>query len=51
MAQTVHTLPVGDLIAHMSAEDCPCLPTVEPVPAEDGSMGWLIVHNAWDGRE
>jgi hypothetical protein len=49
---TVHVVPVNDLLAHdLEGEDCACLVTVEPVMAENGSCGWLIVHNSWDGRE
>jgi hypothetical protein len=52
MSQTVHVLPVGDLIEHEDeGTDCVCAPTVEPVPDDDGSMGWLIVHHSLDGRE
>jgi hypothetical protein len=32
-------------------DDCPCGPSVEPVPADDGSMGWLVTHHSLDGRE
>lgn len=47
----VHILPVDDLLEHdEEGSDCACLPHVEAVPRDDGSMGWLIVHNAWDGR-
>ena len=45
-----HVMPVNDLIEH-DFEDCPCGPKVEPVPREDGSVGWLITHNSLDGRE
>lgn len=47
---TVHVEPVNDLLAHED-EDCPCLPVTEPVKDDDGSMGWLVIHNAWDGRQ
>ena len=46
----VHTVPIDDLINHL-VEDCPCGPSVEPVPREDGSMGWLLIHHSLDGRE
>ena len=46
----VHVEPVADLLAHEDGDDCACLPYVEPVPRDDGSMGWLVTHNAWDGR-
>jgi len=52
MPQTVHVLPVGDLIEHDSdGDDCPCGPTTEPVPDGDGAIGWLITHHSLDGRE
>jgi hypothetical protein len=49
---TVHVLPRGDVIDHVDVgDDCVCGPTVEPVEAEDGSIGWLIKHHSLDGRE
>jgi hypothetical protein len=48
----VHTYPSNDLIEHeVEGDDCPCGPTVEPVPREDGSFGWHILHHSLDGRE
>lgn len=47
---TAHVLPVGDPIEH-GTDDCPCGPRAEPVTREDGSVGWVIVHHALDGRE
>lgn len=46
-----HVIPVNDLIEHVAADDCICVPRVEPVPRDDGSMGWLHVHHSLDGRE
>ena len=44
--------PIGDLIEHdTDDDDCVCGPTVVPVPRDDGSMGWVIVHHSLDGRE
>lgn len=52
MPQTVHVYPVNDLIEHdTESEDCPCGPTPEAVPDQDGAMGWLITHHSLDGRE
>ena len=52
MGETVHVLPVNDLVEHEDEGDgCVCGPRVEPVPCDDGSMGWLIVHHSLDGRE
>lgn len=41
----------GDVIAHIDADDCPCLPEAIPVEREDGSIAYLYRHHAWDGRE
>lgn len=49
----VHVIPIDDLIEHEYDEegDCPCGPEVRPVEREDGSIAWLYVHNALDGRD
>lgn len=55
----IHVVPVGDLVEHdtsaESGDECICNPTIEAVLATDvdgdSENGWLIVHNAWDGRE
>lgn len=31
--------------------DCPCGPEVNPVEREDGSIGWVYIRNALDGRD
>lgn len=52
MSDTVHTIPVDDLIEHdTSGEPCVCGPRVEAAFREDGSNGWLVVHHSLDGRE
>lgn len=52
MSQTVHVYPDRDLIEHVTeGDECLCGPEVEAVPADDGSMGWLISHHSLDGRE
>lgn len=52
MTSTVHTYPAGDLIDHdTNGGDCPCGPTTEPVPRDDGSIGWHVLHHSLDGRE
>ncbi len=51
MGQTVHVVPVDDLVEHIEHDaDCPCGPAVEHVPSETGD-GWLITHHSLDGRE
>ena len=51
MSGECHVHPLGDLIEHQMAGDCPCGPDPRPVKREDGSVGWLIVHHSIDGRE
>ena len=52
MAETVHVLPVNDLIAHEDVgSDCICGPAIEPVFDPDGACGWVITHHSLDGRE
>jgi len=46
-----HVLPVGDVIEHDRSDECVCGTTTRPVERDDGSIGWLIVHNSLDGRE
>ena len=50
---TQHVVPINDLIEHDSSggQNCVCGPTTKPVEAEDGSMGWVVVHHSLDGRE
>ena len=52
MGQVVHVYPSSDLVEHdTDTDDCVCIPTVEAVPCDDGSFGWLHVHHSLDGRE
>lgn len=46
-----HVRPLNDVVEHPASEDCVCGPRVEPVPRDDGSMAWLVVHHSLDGRE
>ena len=49
---TVHVAPNNDLIEHdLESDDCICGPRIDPVKADDGSMGWVVVHHTMDGRE
>lgn len=51
MSEPIHIMPIDDLLEH-EYEDCSCLPVTKPVEEDDeGSIGWMVVHNAWDGRE
>jgi hypothetical protein len=47
---TAQVVPDDDLIRHDS-DDCVCGPTVEPIPRDDGSYGWLVIHHSLDSRE
>lgn len=52
MPQTVHVLPVNDLIEHdEEGTECACGVTTEPVFDRDGACGWLITHHSLDNRE
>lgn len=44
-----HVYPVGDLIGHEPI-DCTCGPQQEVVKRDDGSVGWIVIHNSLDGR-
>lgn len=47
-----HVAPIWDGIDHeIEGTECVCGPEVIPVPAADGSIGYLIVHASLDGRE
>lgn len=47
-----HTIPVNDLVEHVTdGGECACGPLIEPVRAEDGSIGWQVSHHSLDGRE
>ncbi|MFE6474612.1 hypothetical protein [Streptomyces rochei] len=49
---TFHVEPIDDLIEHdTSGQPCVCGPTERPVERDDGSTGWVVVHNSLDGRE
>lgn len=52
-ADYVHVMPIDDLVEHELDDDgeCPCGPEVQPVEREDGSIAWLYLHNALDGRD
>lgn len=51
MSNALHVMPVGDLIEHNPSENCPCGPSLEAVPRDDGSTGWIHVHHSLDGRK
>ncbi len=52
MVAKIHVSPVNDIIEHdLGSDECVCGPTSKPVKRDDGSMGWVIVHHALDGRE
>lgn len=45
----VHTTPLDDVVEH-TPEDCACSPKTIPVPLDDGTVNWQVIHNAMDGR-
>ena len=52
-ADHVHVMPINDLVEHEWDDngDCPCGPEVQPVERDDGSIGWVYIHSALDGRD
>jgi hypothetical protein len=46
-----HVIPTDDLVKHEPDDQCVCVPRAEPVEREDGSVGWVQVHYALDGRD
>jgi hypothetical protein len=52
MSHVVHTIPVNDLIEHVTDDDsCPCGPTCVPIELDDGSIAFQYLHHSLDGRE
>jgi hypothetical protein len=52
MTDRFHVIPKDDIVQHdTSTEDCVCGIRVEPVTGTDGSMSWLLIHAALDGRD
>ncbi len=48
---SLHIKPVGDIVEHTDDDYCVCGPQPEAVKRPDGSIGWLIIHHALDGRD
>lgn len=47
----VSVWPLDDLIDHdVDSDDCVCGPKTEPVERDDGSIAWILAHEALDGR-
>lgn len=53
LTDTIHVIPVNDLIEHDTSGEQPCVcgPDTEAVMRDDGSNGWLVTHHSLDGRE
>lgn len=56
MSNTIHILPVDDIIIHSESEDCICKPRIilvpiSLVPVGEVGGGKIIVHHSGDGRE
>lgn len=51
MTNSVHVVPVGDLMQHDTDAACACGPTIQAVKDEHGNIGWMYVHRSLDGRE
>jgi hypothetical protein len=51
VTNTMHVVPINDLIDHDLIDACICGPAIQPVKREDGTVGRLTVHHSLDGRE
>ena len=51
MTTALHVVPIGDLVEHVSDDDCLCGPTAKPIKADDGSVQWIMIHHSLDDRE
>jgi hypothetical protein len=51
VVRVLHVVPLGDAVEHTADDDCVCGPTAKPITRDDGSIGWLMIHNSLDGRE
>lgn len=47
----VHVIPRNDLVEHDDSDDCVCSPSSIPAKRSDGSVGWVVAHRAFDGRD
>lgn len=52
-ADYIHVTPINDLVEHECDDDgeCPCGLDVQPIEREDGTIAWVYLHNALDGRD
>jgi hypothetical protein len=41
----IHVAPRSNDVAHAMSDECPCNPTTEPIPQDDGSMAWVVTHH------
>ena len=46
----VHVVPTSDLVEHDLNDECVCGPASRATVRMDGSVGWVVVHHALDGR-
>lgn len=50
-ADLAHVTPIADLVAHDAVgTNCVCGPFIRLVPNPNGPNGWVVVHQALDGR-
>ena len=51
-SMTYHVIPCGDLREHVEhGHDCWCKPALDYVENNGLLCGWIVIHNAADGRE
>jgi hypothetical protein len=49
--EEAHVTPIADLIEHESSENCVCGPEIKPLKRSDGSIVYVYLHHALDGRK
>lgn len=46
----IHVYPPDDVVSHELTDDCVCGVRNDPILRDDGSINWVVIHFALDGR-
>lgn len=47
----IHVVPLNDLVEHVDDQECLCQPKLHTEYENYTVVGYIWVHNSWDGRE